>query len=572
MVGIVRRFAVILIIVVVLLLPVVWRTLAAVLIDLRLSGAVNVVLYGQETEDFFGTDLAAGDINGDNQADLAVGAYLADGPNNSRNGAGEVYVYFGQSTEGWAADDLQPDTTIYGAAEGDLLGGDMFKEPGHIAVGDLDDDGVGDLIVSAPEHGRGNSTNMSRGRVWIIWGRESFPQEIDLASIPPELEVTTVSAVARDFLGAALATGDFDGDGIDDLAMSAPLASDVSRFHCGKVYVLFGGSHLRNRDIQLSDVPEEVTLFTAIGSDANTKLGSYLAFGRLSSDAIDDLAVGSELAGGMQMGTVHVLFGGADLRGVTWDLMSDPSDWSAIGEAELDQLGRSLATGDVNADDRVDLLMGSPTADGPAGVNAGQLIGIFGDLKQDAIRDLATTPGDLTVYGPQGGVDDQAWLGESVAVGDFNGDGVDDLLTGARQANGFDTRDRGESGIVYMFYGGEDLEGARDLRQVSADVTLVGAYARDFTGYVTAGDVTSDEIDDMITSATDRTSPTAGQLTGAVYILFGSEVPPTPMPTLTPTPTATPTPTPTPTPTATPVPPRRLYLPLILRNYIAAPG
>ena len=569
MFRIVRRFAMILIIVVVLLLPVVWRALAAVLIDLRLPGAVNVVLFGQESEDFFGTDLAAGDINGDNIADLAVGAYLADGPNNSRNGAGEVYVYFGQSAEDWPSDDLQPDMIIYGAAEGDLLGGDMYKEPGHIAVGDLDNDGVGDLIVSSPENGSGNSVTSSRGRVWIIWGRDSFPHEIDLASIPPELEVTTVSAVARDFLGAALATGDFDGDGVDDLAMSAPLASEVSRFHCGKVYVMYGGSHLRDRDIDLSDVPEDVILFTAAGGDANTKLGSYLAFGKLSDDAVADLAVGSELAGDLQMGTVLVFFGGDELRGVTWDLLADPPDWSAIGEAELDQLGRSLATGDVNADDRVDLLMGSPTADGPAGVNAGQVIGVFGHLKQGAIRDLAATPGDLTIYGPQGGVDDQAWLGESVAVGDFDGDGVADLLAGARQANGFDTRDRGESGIVYMFNGGHTLEGTRDLREVSADITLVGAYARDFTGYVTAGDVTGDEIDDMITSATDRISPTAGLLTGAVYILFGSRVPPTPIPT--PTPTMTPTPTATPTATLTPPPLHHRYLPLVLRDYVASP-
>lgn len=568
-VGIVRRFGVLLGIVVVLLLPVVWRALAAVLIDLRLPGAVNVVLYGQESEDFFGTDLAAGDINGDDIADLAVGAYLADGPNNSRNGAGEVYVYFGQPAEAWPAGSRQPDITVYGAGVANYLGGDEYKEPGHIAVGDLDSDGVGDLIVSAPNYGYGNTSDSSRGRVWIIWGRIDFPGEIDLAAIPPELEVTSLSAVARDFLGAALATGDFDGDGIDDLAMSAPLASGVSRFHCGKVYVMFGGSHLRNRDIRLGDLPEDVSVFTAIGRAANTKLGSFLAFGRLSSDGIDDLAVGSELAGDMQMGTVHVFFGGEDLRGATWDLLSDPADWSAIGEAELDQLGRSLATGDVNADDRVDLMVGSPTADGPAGVNAGQVIGIFGDLKPDVIRDLAAQPGELTVYGPQGGVDDQAWLGESVAVGDFNGDGVADLFAGARQANGFDTRARGESGIVYMFYGGPTLEGTRDLGEVSADITLVGAYARDFTGYVTAGDVTGDGIDDMITSATDRTAPTAGLLTGAVYILFGSRVPPTPIPT--PTPTMTPTPTATPTATLTPPPPHHRYLPLVLRDYVASP-
>lgn len=556
----------------------VWQA-AAGEIDLALPNAVNVILYGREAGDFFGTDLAAGDINGDGLDDLAVGAYLAEGPDNSRPGAGEVYVYYGKTVTDWPVEGRLPDVTVYGAGENNFLGGDMFKEPGHIAVGDLDDDGVGDLVVSAPYFGHGTSVR-PRGRVYIIWGRSDLPAEIDLAAIPSKLEATTVTAVDRDFLGAALVTGDFDGDGIDDVAMSAPQAeTESSRRASGIVYVMFGGNHLRDRDIQLSDVPEDVSIFAAIGPVRDTKLGSYLVFGKLSDDDIDDLAIGSEQAGGEQMGTVHVLFGGGHVRGITWDFASKPPDWSVIGEAFLDQLGRSLATGDINADGQVDLVMGAPSADGPAGPNAGQAVGIFGPLEQGRVRDLALNPGDLIIYGPQGG-DDPAWLGESVTVGDFNDDGVGDLLVGARQANGFDTRERGESGIVYVFYGGPSLEDVWDLRRVSADITLVGANARDFTGYVTAGDVTGDGIDDIITSATDRAGPNDEQWMGAVYILFGSEVPPTPMPTPTPTttPTVTPTTIPTATPTATPTtpptakPPHILRLPLILRNYISEPA
>ncbi len=573
-----KRIGLILVVVVALFLMLsAWRVLAAVLIDLSVPGAVNVVLFGQEAEDYLGSDLATGDINGDGIADLAVGAYLADGPNNARNGAGEVYVYFGRLAAEWPVQGRQPDVTVYGTAEGDNLGGDEYKEPGHIAVGDLDHDGIGDLIVSAPKYGYGSKATTNRGRVWVIWGRSDLPATIDLAAPSPELAITSISAEGRDFLGAALATGDFDGDGIDDLAMSGPLASPPSRTKAGKVYVIFGvaGDTLRGRAISLSAVPEDVSSFAVIGSGASMKLGSYLAFGRLSGDAVDDLVIGSEQVDQFT-GTVHVLFGGGDVRDTTWDLAGTPADWSATGQAEWDQLGRALSAGDINGDGQADLLMGAPSADGPDGPGTGQVIGIFGPLQQGQLWDLSQVPGDLVIYGPQGG-EDQSYLGESVTVGDFNQDGVGDLFTGARQANGYDTRDRGESGIVYMFYGDSAFEGALDLREVSADITLVGAATRDFTGYVTSGDVTGDGIDDMITSATDRMNPDGALQAGAVYILFGSQLPPTPMPTMTPTATpavtATPTSTPTATPTASKTPPplRHLYLPAVMRNYAGLP-
>jgi hypothetical protein len=515
-------------------------------IDLGARNAVDVVLYGQEAQDFFGTDLATGDLNGDGIADLAVGAYLADGPANSRSGAGEVYVFYGQPADDWPALGRPPDITVYGAEAGDTLGGDWTKEPGHIVIGDVDQDGVGDLVLSAPPF---KNEGLSRGRVYILWGRADLPGEIDLKAVPPALEVTTVAAVDRDFLGSALATGDFDGDGIDDVAMAAPLAeTEEARLSAGIVYVLFGGTHLRGRSLAPGAVPEDVSIFTAVGEARNKTLGSYLAFGALSDDSQpaprqslvpiprqnsgqgsaegsgQDLAIGSTSGGEEQEGTVEVVFGRPQVRGLTWDFLTDPPDWSAVGEKRNDQFGLFLVTGDINADTQADLLVGAPSADGPAGPGTGQGLGVFGPLAAGQRQDLATTPADLTIYGPQAGFAgaDQAWLGGSVAMGDFNTDGVGDLLVGARQANGFNTRARAESGIAYVFYGGPSLKGTVDLRRASADITFMGARARDFTGYVTAGDVTGDGIDDLIISATDRTSPDAGSKAGAVYIVFGA--------------------------------------------------
>lgn len=547
----------------------IWQVAAEVTIDLRRPNAVDVVLFGVDADDHFGTDLAVGDVNGDGVRDLAVGAYKADGPANARDRAGEVHVYYGRSEADWRAGGVSPDITVYGADITNWLGGDMSKEPGHVAVGDLDDDGVGDLVLGAPEFGHGTRLS-TRGRVWVIWGDEDVPAKIDLASIPAELGVTTFTPGGKHGLGAALATGDFDGDGVDDVAMSAPSAADG----VGAVYVVYGGSHLRNRDIEFDDVPEDVAVFQVLGEVrgiiGGTKLGSYLALGDLSGDGVDDLAIGAEHAQASS-GLVRVVFGGGHLRDTTWDLADVPANWSAEPEEAADQLGSALAIADFNADEAPDLLIGARSADGPAGRDTGQAIGVVGPLSDGAVRDFQSAPGDLIIYGPQG-LPDFSYLGESVAIGDFNDDDVGDVLVGARSANGLG---RTESGIVYAFYGTESLSGVVDLEQEPADITFIGAYEDDFTGYVTAGDVTGDGVDDMIFSADWRNGPDGERDIGAVYVLFGDEDAPTPMPTLTPTATSTSTPTPTQTPTptitSTPQPSKDVLLPVVLRNYAISP-
>jgi hypothetical protein len=550
----------------ILLLPAFWRVSAGVIYDLADSASANAVLYGREAGDYFGSDLAVGDINGDNVGDVVVGAYLADGPGNSRNGSGEVYIYFGKSTSTWFHG-KSPDVVVYGAESRDLLGGDDFREPGHIAMGDLDNDGTGDLIVSAPPSTWGASS--TTGRVWIIWGQGVWPAEIDLASRPANLQITVVYAAGRDFLGSALATGDLDGDGMDDLAMSAPLedGSSLSQFGAGAVYVLFGGNNLRSRDIHLGNVPQDMSVFKAIGPVALAKLGRFLAFGKLSNDGTDDLVIGSEKVNN-DTGTVHVLFGG-NVRGITWNLAFRAADWTVVGEANFDQFGHSLAAGDITGDGQADLIAGAPSADGPNASGAGQIVGFFGPLPKGEQRFLSTNPADLTIYGPESSPDDQSWLGE-VAAGDVNSDQVVDVIAGARQANGFGNRS--ESGVVYVFHGGPALRGMRNLRSDSADLTLVGANPRDFMGYVAAGDVTNDGIDDIVISATGDW-PEAGTQTGVVYVRFGagSGGNQNPAPTRTPTirPSVTPAP-PTQTPTVTPTPKPQFtqFLPLLTRNYV----
>lgn len=546
------------------------RAGAGWVIDLALPGDDIATVYGPAAEIYFGADLAAGgDINGDGLYDMAIGAPNANGPNEMRSGAGGVYVYFGKPKGGWTVQSREPDVTIHGEDESDFLGGSISRRPGHITFGDIDGDGIDDLILSAPFHVQGPDA-VFWGKVYIVWGQQGdWPKNIDLASTAPG-QVTAVLPIERDRLGVAIAVGDLDGNGVADLAMTAPAANAGSdRTYSGKVHVLFGGNELRGEDIYLGNLPQEISSFTVYGRSGRQYLGTSLAIGRLSNDDIPDLVVGCTAPN-----LVDVLFGDPRLRGLTWDLGVRQSDWEVIGSSAHALFGYSVTTGDLNGDGQSDLLIGAPASDGTSGLEAGQVLGFSGPLVKGEVMDLAFDTPFVQIIGSQGG-DDPGWLGESVALGDINGDGIDDLVIGARQENRCNDRKCGESGIVHVFFGNPDLGGVIDLRDEAADITILGPEARAFLGYVTTGDVSGGDIDEVIASATEKTGPNGEERMGAAYILFGEswqvEQSPTPTATVNPTSTVTATPSPTATPTVTPTPGQtpapgfhETYLPLVL--------
>jgi hypothetical protein len=174
----------------------------------------------------------------------------------------------------------------------------------------------------------------------------------------------------------------------------------------------------------------------------------------------------------------------------------------------------------VDGDGVDDLIIGSPSADGPSGdrADAGRTDVFFGSsnlAEEGDTRDLATSS-HLTIHGSTSG--DLA--GFSVGSGRLNADAADDLVIGAFYAGG-PSDSRPLSGEVYGILGGAGRRGsAVDLAVISADITVFGAEADDRLGEgLAAGDVNADGIDDLILPAPFAINLMGAQDAGRTYVL-----------------------------------------------------
>ncbi|MEB3233023.1 MAG: hypothetical protein VKJ64_18605, partial [Leptolyngbyaceae bacterium] len=180
-----------------------------------------------EEFDLFGFSLIAADFNGDGYDDMAVGAPGEDW--NTIGSAGVVNVvygsFFGLDSAGnqlWT----ENDTTVLGTPEvGDRFGATL-------AAGDFDGDGFDDLAIGAPNEDSGIVTDA--GKVNILYGSFS-----GLTSFGDQ-EIFDSGIESFDLFGSSLTTGDFDGDGFDDLAIGAPDEDLPGGVDAGAVSVVYG--------------------------------------------------------------------------------------------------------------------------------------------------------------------------------------------------------------------------------------------------------------------------------------------------------------------------------------------
>jgi len=486
--------------------------------DQYLTRLTSGVELDPETLDRFGETLALGDFNADGFADVAVGV-----PGAVVGGdldAGSVHVFYG-SANGFRTDNDEVfDQDIAGIA-GDAEPGDQFGSA--LATGDFDGDGYADLAIGAA--GEDIGSVVDAGAIWILYGSAggglSATGSDDFNESSPGVPQSTDT---EDRMGHALAGGDFDGDGFDDLAVGIP-GKDHPNCAGGPddgEIVVFPGSAGGVTTAGLQSVQAGNVVH------CGAVIGESLAAADFDDDGYEDLAYGvpTYMDGGgggtPESGAIYVVAGSAaGLDNAVWEIWSQESAGVPGTAEDLDHMGEALAIGNFDGNSRADLAIGLPfNGDGVGDVgDPGGALTLFGSSS------LLTSTGANWIEQGSAGVPDTREtndrFGNALASGDFDGDGYGDLAIAAAEE---DYSGSADAGIVIVLEGSPAGLVEATAQRLSQD--LPGAFedtdpGDEFGRSLAAGDVDGDGVDDLVVGVPGQTIGVDADA-GAIHLFRGA--------------------------------------------------
>lgn len=371
-----------------------------------------------------------------------------------------------------------------------------------LVAGDLDGDGFDEVVVSASESWGGYIS-----RVYVLRGGPKAHRRGTVDLSVGGVDQVILGAAVDDNLGSSIATGDVNGDGTDDLLLVASNASYGGLTARGIAYLIYGGPGFFDsdtRDLSNSANWNVRILGPVAGGDMG---GSNLfggldthgaAIGRVNNDAYGDILLGVHLATGVatEAGRVYVIFGGALVNGSTRSLATESQYNIRIdGRGQYDELGTAITTGDLTGDGIDEIILGNQYYSKGLFTSEGAVHIYRGRARWSNLYRL-NTPADITLIGARG--DDE--LGAAIAVGDFNHDGLIDLIAAAPGADTGAYNDQRGDGILYGLLGSATYQTGRysfDYSVATADFRLIGEFEENLGDELSVGDFNGDGFADI---------------------------------------------------------------------------